>query len=92
MWGLELWQEILLYIVVFIDLYIFVKLSQIKIMGRSLIKLHWRIFIAVIFPLIFVVAVIFGAFLIALILTVLFILFLFSLFRRKKYKFNLRFF
>lgn len=92
MWGLEFWQEILLYIVIVIDLYIFVKLSQIKIAGRSVIKLHWRIFIAVLFPLIFVVAVIFGAFLIALVLTVIFILFLFSLFRRKKYKFNFRFF
>jgi len=91
MWSLKLWQEILLWIVIAIDLFIFIKLSAIKINGISLVKLHWRILIALVFPLIFIFAFIFGAILIAIVLMVLFILFLFSLFG-KKYKFRIRFF
>ena len=84
MWGLQPWQEILLWIIIFIDLYIFIKLSQIKVGRFPLIKLHWRIIIAVIFPLIFVIAFVFGAVLVAFVLAALFIIFLFSLFSRKK--------
>ena len=86
MWGLKLWQEILLWIIIFVDFYVFIKLSQLRIGKHPLIKLHHRILIAVIFPLIFVIAAVFGALLIAFILAVLFIIFLFSLFRRKRRK------
>lgn len=84
MWELVLWQRIVLYIIIIIDLYIFVKLSQLRVGRYPLIKLHWRVLIAVLFPLIFTLAFLFAGILLAAALTVLFILFLFSLFRGKK--------
>lgn len=91
MLELKLWQEILLWAIIFIDLFIFVKLSQLDINGFPLIKLHWRILIAVLFPLIFVIALMFSAVLVAIVLIILFILFLFFLFG-KKFNFRIRIF
>ncbi len=86
MWGLKLWQEILIWVVIFIDLYIYVKLSQIKINGINLIKLRYRLLIAVLFPLVFVLAFMFAGVILALALVVLFILFLLGFFRKKRFK------
>jgi len=47
------WLNVLLYIFILISLFIYVKLSSIKINGVSLIKLHWRILLAIFFPVIF---------------------------------------
>ncbi len=87
---LSLWQEIILYVIMLIDLFIFIKLSQVKIRGRSLVKLHWRILIALIFPLLFVLVLMFGAILLALALVLLFILFF--ILKKKKYSFKIRLF
>jgi hypothetical protein len=90
MWGLELWQEILLWVIIFIDIFIFVKLSQLKIGRFPLIKLYWRVLIAILFPLIFVVAFMFIGVILAVALTVLFLIFLYSLLRGKTPKFRIR--
>lgn len=87
---LNLWQEIILYIIVLIDLFIFIKLSQIKVHGKTLVKLHWRLLIALIFPLLFVLVIMFGAILLALALVLIFILFF--ILKKKKYSFKIRLF
>ena len=84
MWGLNLWQEILLWVVIGLDLYIFVKLSKLRIGRFPLIKLRYRVLIAVLFPLLFILAFLLVGVLAALALTLLFFIFLFSLFGRKR--------
>ena len=80
---ITLWQKIILYVLLLISLFIFVKTSQIKIFNRPLISLRTRILLALFFPLILIVAFFLGSLLIAIILSVIFISFLLSFFSRK---------
>jgi len=87
---LTLIQRIILYIVILIAIYIFVKTSQIKLNGRELISLKYRVLIALFFPLVIVIGVILSSFILAIIIILGFIVFLYIKFFRKK-KINFRF-
>ena len=82
--DLLLWQKIVLYALLLISIYIFVKTSQIKINNAPLIKLKYRILLALFFPIILGLAFIFGFILRSLILVVVFLGFLIPFSRRKK--------
>lgn len=82
--NLVLWQKLVLYAMVLIGIFIFVKTSQFKILGVPLIKLRYRIILALFFPMIFVILFIFGALLFALVLVVLLVLLLYSVFGKRK--------
>jgi len=82
MLELSLWQRLLLYAFILIALFIFVKVSQIKINGLPLVKLRYRILLALFFPILFVIFFLLGSFIIAIILLVLLIILLVYLLRR----------
>jgi len=80
------WLRIVFYIFVFIALFIYVKVSQIRINGRSMIKLKYRILLALFFPLLFVLFLLIGSIIVGIALTVLFILGIWILLSRLGYK------
>jgi len=80
---ITLWQKIILYALLLISLFIFVKLSKLRIFNRPLISLKYRIILALFFPLILIVAFFLGSLIIAIILSVIFISFLLSFLSRK---------
>ena len=80
---IPLWQRLLLYGFILIALFIYVKTSQLKVLGKPLIPLRWRILLALFFPLIFIVGLAFGALLIAAVLTIVFFLFLWLFYKVK---------
>ena len=58
---MPLWQKVLGYVFLLIGLFIYVQTSKIKIMDRPIIPTKWRIALALLFPLIFVIGILFGA-------------------------------
>ena len=83
------WLRIVFYIFVLIALFIYVKVSQIKINGRNIIKLRYGILLALFFPLLFILFLLIGSIIVGIILTALFILgiwILFARFRQKRRK------
>ena len=76
---MELWQRIIVYAFILIALFIFVKTSQIEINGIKIIKLRYRVLLALFFPVILILIFLFSSILISLILTILFIILLVSL-------------
>jgi hypothetical protein len=86
-WGdVVLWQKIALYGFILLGLFIYVKVTRLSIRGVPLIRLPYRIGIALLFPLLFVLMFVFGAFLLALVLVILLVVFLLSLFGFGKIK------
>lgn len=59
--SMPLWQKILGYTFLLIGLFIYVQTSKLKIMDRPIIPTKWRIALALFFPLIFVIGILFGA-------------------------------
>jgi len=78
MFNLELWQEIVIYIFLIISAYIFAKMSRIEINGIKLIGLKYRILLALFFPIILVLIIVFSSVILSLILTVVFVIILLS--------------
>lgn len=58
---MPLWQKIAAYAFLLIGLLIFVKTSRLRILGRPVIPLKWRIGLALFFPVIFALGILFGA-------------------------------
>lgn len=83
---MELWIRVLIYALVLIVTYIFVKLTNLRFFGRVL-SLKWRLLIAGLFPVILILGLVFGALIFSLVLVVLLIFYLFS----RKRKFTIRF-
>ncbi len=59
--AMPLWQKISAYAYLLIGFFIFAKTSNMKVMGYPVIKLKWRIILAVFFPVIFVLGILLGA-------------------------------
>ncbi len=83
---MELYQQIILYILLLIGLYIYVKTSKITINNKPIIPAKYRISLAVLFPLIIILAIIFSTFIIALALAIVIIIGLLILFQKIKRK------
>lgn len=80
------WLKILFYIFVLIALFIYVKLSNIEINGVKLIKLKYRILLALFFPVLFVLFLLLSSVIIGIILTIIFIVLILILISRFKNK------
>ena len=83
-----MWEKILIYAAILIFLYIFVKLSQLKINNKPVFPLYLRILISLFFPILFVIALLLSSIILSfLLLVILFIAFLYfiSKFRRKSF-------
>ncbi len=87
---LELWQKIGLYALLLGSLYIYVKLSNLKVNGAPFLRLEYRILIAVLFPLILIAAILIGSVLLAAALVALALITVYSLVTKKKIKINFR--
>ena len=88
-WGrkmitLAFWYKVVLYTLVLVSIYIFVKTSKWKRQNRPLIPLAYRIFLALFFPLIFVLAILIGSIVLAVALVILALMSLSSLVSKKK--------
>ncbi|MEK6922315.1 MAG: hypothetical protein AABX08_00775 [Nanoarchaeota archaeon] len=81
-----LWHKIALYVLLLLSIFIFVKTSELKISNIPIIKLKYRIAIALFFPVILILAFLIGSIVIGIIAASIFILSLTSYFSRKKYK------
>ncbi len=83
-----MWEKILIYAAILIFLYIFVKLSQLKINNKPVLPLYLRILISLFFPIIFVIILLLSSIIFSfLLLIILFIVFLYfvSKFKRKSF-------
>jgi len=83
---LDLWQKIALYALVLGSLFVYVKLSNLKINGMPFLRLEYRILIAALFPLVLIVAFIAGTAILAAALAVFAIITLYSFITKKKIK------
>jgi len=81
---LAAWQKIVLYLLLLLSLYIFVKTSQIKINNKPILKLKYRILIAVFFPVIFALAFIAGSIIIGIATVAIAVVIFSSYLNRKK--------
>lgn len=81
---LTLTQRIIIYIVILIAIYIFVKTSELEIFGKKLIKLKYRILLAVFFPLVLLLAIVLSSFIAAVIMVIVIIFLIYSFLRNKK--------
>ena len=81
---LVFWQKVVLYALLLVAIYIFVKSSQIKINNRPLIKLKHRIMLTLFFPLILLIAFFIGSILLGIVLLILFIGFMISFLKGRK--------
>ena len=85
---ITIFERIVLYMVVLIAIYIFVKISEIEFNGVKILKLKYRILLALFFPLVIVIGFLLSSFLISLILVIGVIVFLYlKFFRKKGFKF-----
>ncbi len=80
---IQFWQKIILYILLLISLFIFVKTSQIRINNTPLISLKYRVLLALFFPIILIIGLLLGSVIIAIVVSILFISFLLSFFSKK---------
>lgn len=84
------WTRVLIYVLILIVIYIFVKLTNLKFFGKPVLSLKWRIIIALFFPVILILGIVFGALIFGVVIVVFLIMWISSLFGRKK-KIVLRF-
>ncbi len=83
---MPLWQKVLGYVFILLGLFIYVKTSKLRVAGRQLIPLRWRIAVSLFFPLIFALAIVFGALIIGFLLITLTLGILFSILTGRKPK------
>jgi len=69
--AMPLWQKLVLYGALLVGLFIFVKTGKVAIFGHQLIPMKWRITLAVFFPIIVVLGIIFGALILGLLVALL---------------------
>ena len=84
--GMSLGQKILAYTFLLVGLYIFVKTGKLRILGRPVIPMKWRITLALFFPVLFAVGLVFGAVIFGVLITMLLVAFALSIFTGKKPK------
>jgi len=84
--SVPLWQRIIAYIFLLLSLYIFIKTSRLQIGGIKIIKLRYRIILALFFPIILILGLIFGAFLIGLAICVFILLLIAGFITGKKFR------
>jgi len=82
--NLQLWQKIALYVLILLSIFVFVQTSKLKINNVPIIKLKYRILLALFFPLIILLAFILGSIFIGLIVGIIAIFTLRSYLLRKK--------
>tara|TARA_Y100000310_G_C20377863_1_gene666605 strand:+ start:423 stop:746 length:324 start_codon:yes stop_codon:yes gene_type:complete len=83
---MPLWQKMLSYTFILAGLYIFVKTGKLRIMGRQMIPMKWRIALSLFFPVIFVLGLFFGAFFLGAIISFILLATLIGIFKGKKPK------
>ena len=84
--SMPLWQKILGYAFLLTGLFIYVQTSKIMITDRPVIPLKWRIALALLFPLIFAIGILFGAVIFGVLIVLLIGGALLSIFTGKKPK------
>lgn len=84
--ALGAWEKIALYGFILLALFIYVLLSRLRFFGRTLVPVPYRIAIALLFPLLFVVFLLAGVFLLGILLILVVILLLLVLFGKRKIK------
>ena len=83
---LGLWERITVYGLIVAALFVFAMLSKLKINGRPVLSLKYRILIALLFPLLLVLLFLFGAVVIGVIVLALIVIFIIGLLNNKKIK------
>tara|TARA_Y100000310_G_scaffold342637_1_gene446713 strand:+ start:15119 stop:15442 length:324 start_codon:yes stop_codon:yes gene_type:complete len=68
--GMPMWQKLAAYAFLLAGLFIFVKTGCLKIMSRPVIPIGWRIALAIFFPVILLLGLTFGAFVLGLVICV----------------------
>ena len=83
---LALWERAVIYLAILAALFVFVMLSKIKVFGRNLLSLRYRILIALLFPFLLALLFLFGAVLVGVIVLALVVIVLIGLLNKKKIK------
>ena len=81
-----MWQKIGLFGLLLLVLFIYVQLSKIRINGRLLIPLKYRILTAVFFPVLFGVLFLVGAVLLAIVLAAVLVFAVLTMIHKRKVK------
>ena len=81
---LSIFERIALYILILIAIYIFVKTSELEFNGKKILKLKYRILLALFFPIILIIGLLLSSFIIAIALTIVFIIFLLPFLNKHK--------
>ena len=84
--GMSLGQKILAYTFLLVGLYIFVKTGKLRILGRPVIPMKWRITLALFFPVLFGLGLVFGAVILGVAFTMIAVAVLLSIFTGRKLK------
>ncbi len=84
--GMTFGQKILAYAFLLIGLYIFVKTGKIRIFNRPVIPMKWRITLALFFPILFILGLVFGAIILGIAFTMIAVAVLISIFTGRKLK------
>jgi hypothetical protein len=83
---MPLWQKILGYTFLLLGLAIYVQTGKLKVMGRAIIPNKWRIILALFFPVIFAIGIVFGAVIFGALIVILIMGTIISLISGKKPK------
>jgi len=78
------WTKVFIYAFILLMIYIFVKLTNLRFFGRPVLNIKWRIAIALLFPIVLVIGLLFGAVIFAIVLVILLVLYIGSLFGKKR--------
>ncbi len=81
---LSMGQKIGLYVFIVLAFFIFAVLSRLRFFGRTVLSLPYRILIAVLFPVIFVLLFVIGAFLVGFVFLLILALLVFTLLSGRK--------
>ena len=84
MMELQLWQKISIYLLILLSLFIYVKVSNLKINGLPLLRKKYSIALATFFPLVLVIAVVLGSIILAIALAGASLIALYSFFTKKR--------
>tara|TARA_Y100000310_G_scaffold167429_1_gene167174 strand:- start:101 stop:430 length:330 start_codon:yes stop_codon:yes gene_type:complete len=84
--GMSLGQKILAYTFLLVGLYIFVKTGKLRILGRPVIPMKWRITLALFFPVLFAVGLVFGAVILGVAFAMIAVAVILSIFTGRKIK------
>ncbi len=79
-----MWVEIIFYVFILVALFIFVKVGEMEVNGKKVVSLKYRILIALIFPLLIVLFLFIGAFILFILAIVIVTFIVFYLFNRFK--------